>query len=100
ALAHQEVAVLALDPIREDARGNRDVQDRRARLRLELDLAGRAEPGLQLLRVELALEPLEDRAPDLGHCGPPVFHRISTAVEARVEARGRGVYRRISDLRF
>ena len=72
--------------------GTETVRTPAARGRVEGELAGRPEPGLQLFRVELSLELLEDGGPDLGHRQTPDFHRISTAVEASWGPRGAGVY--------
>ena len=66
-LAGEQCSVARLDPVRENPRRDRYRQDSSAGRGIEGNLSGRPEPGVELLRIELFLDLLEDGRPDLGH---------------------------------
>src|ERR1700687_1332855 len=97
AFAREEIPVPGFDPIGEDARRDGNRQHAGPGAVLEVDLTGRPEPGLQLFGVELSVETLEDCVPDLGHCGGPDFHSISTAVEGLCQPGGGSICEVVGD---
>src|SRR5262249_8388875 len=87
--AREKLAVARLDPVGEHPGGDGDGQDGGGAGGVELELPRGSEPGLQLLGIELGLDPRQDGAPDFGHAPRPGFPQIFHSLWKECWNRGR-----------